>query len=221
MKFEDSWYWPDGEQHMLQWMRDKRNRLIINDRPSYQGRKQLAAIKHCGDRLGVAVDVGSHIGLWSYNLQKVFKTVIAYEPVVEHRDCFRKNVTGENVTLVPNAVGAEKGCITMRVNPTSTGDSWVDPAVHGGGVMMVRLDDALPDTTVDFLKIDCEGFEENVVIGAEGILARDRPVICIEQKRDMAAKFGLKPQGGVHFLERLGYVVLEEIAGDYIMGWKR
>jgi hypothetical protein len=36
----------------------------------------------------------------------------------------------------------------------------------------------------------------------------------------MAVKFGLKPQGGVERLKGLGYVVLEEIAGDYIMGWQ-
>jgi len=71
---------------------------------------------------------------------------------------------------------------------------------------------------VDFIKIDCEGYEENVLRGAIETIKRDRPVIIVEQKRDMAtARFGLEPLGAVKFLQSLGYQVAQEISGDYLM----
>jgi hypothetical protein len=70
---------------------------------------------------------------------------------------------------------------------------------------------------VDLIKIDCEGYEENVLRGAEQTIRRSQPVICVEQKRQMAEKFGLTPQGAVRFLETMGYVVHVEMGGDFLM----
>src|SRR5512147_2665304 len=47
MKLVDGWYFPDHEQHLLEWMMDKNNRVQINGRSSYQGKKQLAAVELC------------------------------------------------------------------------------------------------------------------------------------------------------------------------------
>ena len=44
-----------------------------------------------------------------------------------------------------------------------------------------------------------------------------KPVVIVEQKRTMAARFGLKTLVAVDFLKSLGYKVVEEISGDYIM----
>ena len=54
--------------------------------------------------------------------------------------------------------------------------------------------------------------------GAVETIERDRPVIIVEQKRDMAtSRFGLEPLGAVKFLQSLGYKVAQEISGDYLM----
>lgn len=217
MKHVDSWWWPDGEQHMLQWMAHPKNRVILNGRPAYQGKKQQAVLQLC-HRRRVAVDVGAHIGLWSFNLVREFDKVIAFEPVDEHRACFTRNVLAglpaeRTIDLQHCALGAEEGSVCMIVNPTSTGDSWV---LGHGDIVMRTLDSyALPE--LDLLKIDCEGFEENVLRGAVETLQRCRPVVIVEQKRDMARKFGLEPQGGVRFLLELGWRQHAEIGGDFIM----
>jgi FkbM family methyltransferase len=222
VKHADSWHWPDGEQHMLEWMAQPKNRRVLNGRPAYQGKKQEVVRQVCSDltHMRTAVDVGAHIGLWSFNLAHWFKTVHAFEPVTAHRECFEKNVfdapgyRSSSVVLHPFAVGREAGSVNMRVNPTSTGDSWVKGA---GDIPMVKLDSQdLQD--VDLIKIDCEGFEENVVRGATSMIARWKPVIIVEQKRDMATKFGLQPLGAVGFLKKHhGYRQAFEIGGDYIM----
>lgn len=217
MKQELGWWFPDHEQHLPAWMRSPKGYLVLNDRPSYQGKKQqatLAAVRRHTALPRVAVDVGGHIGLWSYNLAHSFREVHAFEPVEAHRACFVRNVTDPKVTLHSCALGATEGSISIHTAPTSTGDSWVKGE---GDIPMITLD-SLELAEVDLIKIDCEGYEENVLRGATETIKRSRPVIIVEQKRDMAtARFGLTPLGAVKFLQGLGYRVEQEISGDYIM----
>lgn len=222
MKLVDSWHWPDGEQHMLEWMANPKNRRIINGRPAYQGKKQEVVRQVCTDmtHMRTAVDVGAHIGLWSFNLAHWFDAVHAFEPVAEHRACFEKNMPEvpragvAALVLHPCALGAKAGSVNIRVNPTSTGDSWVK---GDGDIPMITLD-SMDFDEVDLIKIDCEGFEENVVRGAEALIQQCKPVIIVEQKRDMATKFGLQPLGAVEVLKkRHGYRQAFEIGGDYVM----
>jgi len=222
MKEALGWHWPDGERHMIEWMETPKNARLLNGRWAYQGKKQEIVRQVCTDmtHMRTAVDVGAHIGLWSFNLAHWFQMVRAFEPVAAHRECFEKNVTtgdGE-VILFATALGREEGQISMRVNPISTGDSWVDPAAKGNYNIPMKTLDSFELQDVDLIKIDCEGFEENVVRGAEATIKRWKPVVIVEQKRDMATKFGLQPLGAVEVLKKHhGYRQAFEIGGDYVM----
>lgn len=220
MKQIMGWWMPDHETHLGPWMMAPKNKLVLNGRQSYQGRKQLAALKHCKQRR-TAVDVGGHVGLWSFNLAHEFDRVHAFEPVTEHRACFNKNVLGQvgqasfgDVILHAKALGKEPGSIRIETEHGSSGNSFVGGA---GDIPMVTLD-SLRLTEVDFMKLDCEGFEENVLRGAADTISRCRPVVIVEQKRNFSStRFGLKDQGAVDFLMTLGYLVAEEISGDFIL----
>lgn len=216
MKQFHGWWWPDHENHMIEWMAKPSNQLELNGRMTYQGRKQVATLARC-KRNGVAVDIGAHIGLWSYNLAYRFELVHAFEPVATHRECFMKNVVhavpGE-VILHPCALGAIEQTVSIATTPGSSGDSQVRP----GTEIPMKLLDSFNLENVDLIKVDCEGYEENALIGAIKTIEQWKPTIIVEQKRDMASRFGLKPQGAVKWLNyNFGYKVVEEISGDYIM----
>lgn len=216
MKFSDGWYFPAQEKHLPEWMANPKARMIINGRAAYQGKKQLSAIAQCAARArnGTAVDVGAHIGLWSFNLATAFRNVIAFEPVAEHRACFMRNVDAVNVELKSYALGMAKGSVTIRTEPTSSGDSWV----NGAGDIPMETLDSFDLENVDFIKVDCEGYEENVLRGAINTLTLWRPIVCVEQKRDMATdRFGLSKLGAVQLLLDMGYTIAHELSGDYIM----
>jgi FkbM family methyltransferase len=215
MKQVLGWWFPDHEAHLPMWMADRKNTQVLNGRQAYQGKKQLAALAHVKQHR-VAVDVGSHVGLWSYNLAHVFGTVLAFEPVAEHRACFEKNMlgVGQYVHLHAMALGATEGNVAMHTETGSSGNT----TVTGAGDIPLRTLDNFDLEVVDFMKLDCEGYEENVLRGAEATIARCKPsCIVVEQKRDHAARMGLKTLGAVTFLQSLGYVTAEEISGDYIM----
>jgi hypothetical protein len=52
---------------------------------------------------------------------------------------------------------------------------------------------------------------------AEQTIRRCKPVVCVEQKREMARRFDLEPRGAVVYLQTLGYTVATELGGDYLM----
>jgi len=214
MKFEDGWWFPDGEAHLPAWMADPRVRMILNGRAAYQGQKQQAALDLCTDTR-VAVDVGAHVGLWSFNLAQRFRLVHAFEPVAAHRECFELNVleATPNVILYPYALGAAEGMVSIRTEPTSSGDSRVD----GPGHIEMRRLDSFQFTDVDLVKIDAEGYELFILRGAEELIARQKPVVVVEQKPGHAKRYGIGDRDAVEWLKSMGYRVAREISGDFLM----
>lgn len=211
MKLAHGWYWPDHEVHLIDWVAENGG-LVLNGRKSYQGAKQLLALRHCRS-FHTAIDVGAHIGLWSFNLAQHFEMVHAFEPVAEHRECFAKNVRAEEVVLHDCALGAAPGRVSMDVASGSSGDS----KVTAGDEVEVRTLDSFGIRNVDFIKVDCEGYEENVLRGAEQTILQWKPTIIVEQKREMASRFGLQPLGAVEYLKGLGYKQVAEHGGDFVM----
>ena len=214
MRLDDGWYFPDGETHLQAWMRNPKVRMFLNGRASYQGQKQEAAMSYCKDFRN-AVDVGGHIGLWSFNLAHRFEEVHAFEPVAAHRECFVKNVLAShtNVELYGCALGASEGLVSIRTAPTSSGDSRVD----GPGDIPMHTLDSMELQDVDLIKIDVEGPELFVLQGAVETLARCKPVLIVEQKPGHAQKYGLGEKDAIPFLQARGYRLVRELAGDFIL----
>ena len=217
LKF-DQWYLPDGEKHLSEWML-KVNR-VVDGRLTYQYHKYEEALKLCSTR-SVAVDAGCHVGLLAFWMARDFGFVHAFEPVAAHRECFEANLRGRaNVNLHAFALGDKEGHVKIRTEPTSSGDSRVDGE---GDIPMHRLDDMIATgyaqfIHVDFIKIDCEGYEHQVIAGARETLIRCRPCVIVEQKpHKLGPNFGIKGTPAVDALRELGARVVKELSGDYIM----
>lgn len=196
---------PDGEVHLVEFM--DRTNVIVDGKPTYQYHKLKAALSHV-DNFGVSIDVGAHCGLWSMHLAKKFRTVYAFEPV--HGDCFQMNCPG--VPLYRYALGSETKRVSMLAETGCSGNTIVQ---EGDTVEMRTLDSFGLDC--DFLKIDCEGYELEVLWGAREMLSRCHPAIIVEQKSGFAQKYGHGETEAVSFLEGFGYEVQREMDGDYIL----
>lgn len=210
MQFQGIWL-PDNETHLTAWM--KAAGEMVDGKGTYQIKKLRAAIAFCA-QTRTALDVGGHAGMWSMQLAKVFDHVEAFEPVAAHRECWHKNLYDVmNASIHAVALGAAPGSIRMHTAPTSSGDSWV---AGEGNIPMVTLD-SLGCTEVDFLKIDVEGSELNVLRGAEQTIKTWMPVIIVEQKPGHAQRFGYGEKDAIPYLESLGYKMVKEMSGDFIM----
>lgn len=209
---------PAHEKHFVEWMNNPKNRVLVGGKLTYQWKKQVMAMGHC-TRFRSAVDIGAHCGLWSMHLAERFDMVHAFEPVELHRACFLKNVSSldvGSVILYPVALGEKEGTCTITTTDTSSGDS----RITGEGEIPVHMLDSYALEDVDFIKVDCEGYEYQSLKGAEETLKRCRPTVCVEQKPHILARnFGIKGTPAVDYLISLGAKVVDHRSGDYVLTW--
>ena len=222
---------PDGEQHLVEWMIGRGHR--VGGRLTYQHHKIEAALAQVTE-WNTAIDVGAHCGLWSMHLARRFGRVVAFEPVAEHRACFERNTEGLPVDLYDFALGDRMGVGRLLRTAGSSGDTRFDPATairapadvaseqfdRDRDALLCRYDDlpvARTDGPVGFVKLDCEGFELYALRGMAQMLERWHPAIIVEQKPGKATAYGLEVTEAVDWLERLGYGVVREMSGDFIM----
>lgn len=165
-----------------------------------------------------ALDVGGHIGFWSYWLAAHFDAVDAFEPDPLLQDCFRENVRQPNVILHPCALGSERGGVRIEVDAFNSGMTHVAP-MEEGVVPMRPLDDMDLDD-IDFIKLDAEGYELFVLKGAVETLRKNRPLVLIEQDERWGARYGQEAVGGLAFLKNLGAAVIARLPDhNYLLKW--
>jgi len=130
-------------------------------------------------------DVGAAAGYYTLLSAQLLGTggrVVACEPEPKNFRFLRQHVAGnrlQNVTLLPRAVGAESGSARFG-GGTGTGTG----RLTGAGQLIVaveRLDDLATEQkcSPDFIKIDVEGAELDVLRGGEATIRRSRPTIFL------------------------------------------
>ncbi len=183
----------------------------------YQWRARELAISECSQRR-ICIDIGANVGLWSCELVDHFDQVIAFEPVAEFRDCFSKNVKKQNYVMHPVALGREESMINMNIVEGNTGHSHIDTNSIGQGSIPLKTLDSFNFDNVDMIKIDVEGFEEEILAGAEQTILRNKPILAIEQQKH-EYKDAMKELPSVRLLERWGYKVVGQVKKDWILKW--
>lgn len=218
MKVWEGLYLPETETHLVDWMKAVKH--YVNGKPTYQYSKYNECLKVIKNRR-TAIDVGGNLGLWSRVMCLDFKNVQAFEPVTQYCEYFVKNAP--TATLHNIALSDECGELVMACATNgSCGDT--SPMVNKRKekelqtVDVVLLDD-YQFTDVDFIKIDCEGYELHVLRGAEQTILNNKPVIIVEQKVGKGKKYGYADDAAVKYLKDLGMKVHQVISGDYIMVW--
>jgi FkbM family methyltransferase len=156
----------------------------------------------------VAVDVGSHVGFWAYDMALRFKTVWCFEPAKHTYECLARNLAEFNNVIAYNvAVGAAGGRATMHNDnqrPGNTGSAYVQPDKYGD-VGMIALDEA-GISKCDFLKIDVEGYELYALKGAAELIASNRPVISMEcTDRKFRGRYSIEEGSAERWLIKHGY----------------
>jgi FkbM family methyltransferase len=210
------WYFPNFETHFPKMLKKSVDKGLP---PEYQIAVRRRSIGLCAKRR-TALDIGANVGLWSRDLVDNFAKVVAFEPVAIFRECLEKNVTGANFFISPLALGDHDTQATMIITEGNSGHSHLDPATLGtGDVQVVKLDN-LNMEDVDYIKIDCEGYEYRVLQGAEQTVKRCRPIMVIEQKPHDAYSKDYGQFAAIALLESWGMIKLDQVRDDWIMGWE-
>ncbi len=176
----------------------------------------IDAVMRPGDR---AIDVGANEGIytcWMARRAGAAGEVIAFEPVPATRARLTANVElngfEDRVTVVPAAVGAEAGSITI----------WAPERLHvlaGVGaidgatpieVAVETLDDRVAGRDVRLVKIDVEGYEPAVLRGAHELLnGPNPPILLVEVLPSHLQRLGFSVTDVLGPLHAAGYVAYE------------
>ena len=227
LKFECGWWLPETDTHLAKMM--KRGGCAYKNRLAYQYNKFSTCLNMIPEnRRRVALDVGSNIGTWTYNLVDYFNYIHCFEPVEIHRNCWVKNLEGYTTTVLYDvALGDKNEKVKMFIPNICTAGAYIPGSKNHAtdkpkedhkdvtvveGITVERLDNYNFED-VDFIKLDVEGYELNVLKGAKKTIFESKPYIFLEQKADNLY--------AIEFLEDMGMYKLWSVMGDYFMGWDR
>ena len=172
---------------------------------------------------GVFLDVGSHFGLWSvYAAGIVGRTgkVFAFEPSPAFAVLRENAALNSPVQAFNMGLGAQDSEATFFDQGMASSGSFVNEVTRinekfqstvpiGGNKVKIRtLDTLVAELGVrpDLIKVDVEGFEFEVVRGAENVLRNIRPVMLIEIHPWQLKLSGSSDHALIAFLESRGYV---------------
>jgi len=177
-------------------IRDQRDQVSI-DR-MLQAR--LNAASNC-------IDIGANEGVFLKRFQSLAPQGhhMAFEPIPRMAAALKASFPNADVRQC--ALGASTGQTTFCYLPTMPGWSGLKRQPYPGNAQpqeitidIFRLDDLVPaDARVDFIKIDVEGAEFEVLRGAGETIKRTRPYILFEHAQVHNTEYGTTP-GMIHEL---------------------
>ena len=146
------------------------------------------------------IDVGAWCGTWTKAMETFATTVVAFEPDPVHFHCLEKNCT-TNCVPRNQAVGSSEGFIGL------TDDDFTQAKrVAGDGKIQMVTIDSLEYNDVDLIKIDVEGYEMEVLKGAEATLENCK-YIMIELNNN-SKKYGSSNRIIEKYIENKGFRLL-------------
>ena len=134
----------------------------------------------------LAIDVGAHAGHYTHALLKLGAPVVAIDANPKMAS-FLSRLYGDKARIVCAAASSSSGKANLRlpkagshgtatIEAQNTSLPWEVDEIE---VQKVALDDIVLEA-VGFIKIDVEGHELDVLLGAKGLLVRDHPTILVE-----------------------------------------
>jgi FkbM family methyltransferase len=164
-----------------------------------------------GDRVA---DVGAYVGLYTLAIAKRVGpggAVHAFEADPATADVLRRQCVMNGVASVvrihPFAITDFDGRVSFASGMASESHI-ISSRQHEGETEAHRLDSLLPDSVIDIMKIDVEGFEVSVIRGAGALLSdpQRRPrILYIEVHPSMWPEIGTSSEDLLDALRSAGY----------------
>jgi FkbM family methyltransferase len=174
---------------------------------------ETQALRRLVSRGAVCIDVGGNFGQFASYLARTASPtgfVHSFEPLAYNRRVFEsviRHMGLRNVSVYPFAVGSRPDVVRLWVPDRNTAEAHIS----GSGEELVEVIplDAWASkanlTRLDFLKIDVEGFELEVLRGASDLLSHFRPALLCEISGVSESRYGVAAIETFRFLESRGY----------------
>lgn len=158
----------------------------------------------------VMVDIGAHIGTTMLPYSRIFSSVYGFEPNKESYELCVKNIKHNNSTncFIENVAISNKRTTGIPVQHSycNTGCFYFKEDNTSENTIATKiLDEDTRMIDVDFIKIDTEGAEYYVILGALTIIKTYKPLIQAEMNGLSERNFGIPQTMLLDFMNQLGY----------------
>jgi len=150
------------------------------------------------------IDIGANIGYYALTFSKLFNKIYAFEPNIENYSSLINNVKQNNchnIVPVNLALSDKFGELSLYLDADNIGGHSLSAKnifnVSGEvKIKAIKLDDYVTQNniSVDFIKIDVQGHEEKVFLGAIKTLKQFRPTILMEFDPRLLNNFSTDPE---------------------------
>ena len=166
------------------------------------------------------LDIGANHGVYTIIMGKEVGAngkVWAFEPATTPASYLLKSVKSNNlegiVEICLCALSKEDGKATLHISPNSELNALgkaENSSVFSEEVRLMTLDSLLPnfDEKIDFVKLDAEGEEINILEGGGRFFRKHRPVVMFEIKHGNTYNLGLSEK-----LVSLGFQIFRLVPG--------
>jgi len=175
--------------------------------------------------------IGAHFGEENSSYDRLnIKNRIFFEPLESNFKVLKNNIS-EKFQIVKKALGNENKKVSMYIETANKGQSCsiLEPLIHlqqyphikfesTEEVEMIRLDDfEFKKNNYNFMNIDVQGYELEVLKGSENTLKSIDYIMC-EINRDEVYKNCAKINELKDFLSIYGFILVEETWDGYTWG---
>ena len=132
----------------------------------------------------VVIDIGAFLGTHTIILSDIAKKVYAFEPQKLIGKCLQKTITENKLANVElYNIGLSNNKNTIRFFTNNDGGATIHTKrikYIDNYLIQVDLLDNIINEKIDFIKIDAEGHEFNILEGAKKVITKYKPIIIIE-----------------------------------------
>lgn len=138
-----------------------------------------------------AIDVGGNYGMYTFYASRRFSTCYTFEPLPYFEPIYKQGFKNQNVEWQQVALSDKEETAVMRTPACDRGYSTINSrnqlegkVDESDGIDNIEVETKRLDNyeirSVGFLKVDVEGHEQEVLIGAAQTIHSSKPVILVE-----------------------------------------
>jgi FkbM family methyltransferase len=165
----------------------------------------------------ICIDVGANIGMYSLFMAKRTRQVIAFEPQAEAMFRFRDSINTNrlsNITTITKAVSKKSGKLALNFTGDDSAKTYTTTVCESKETItlvdVISLDGYLKENHIkrlDYLKIDAEGAEQDILSGAQKTLIKYRPLAQVEIAPEFKNRSGQSGFDFKAFFDNLQYTL--------------
>ena len=190
-RYSKEWFkeytWPREDVHLWRHLNKKE-----------YGRTVPRTVARMSDNKGVIIQAGGACGIYADAYSKEFGKVWTFEPDPYNFHCLKENT--KNIIAFNCALGANLGMVTIHNDRKNFGATHVVKEEGPTRVLTIDSMSVYPDV----IHLDVEGYETNVLKGAQSTIERSSPMLVLETADED------------YVVGKLGYTRVGEIGADKI-----